>query len=550
MNARTPRGFTLIELLMVTAIIGFLSTTGVVSYNFIRVKARDTKRVADIRTLHQAIELYYDRYDSYPSVQTGILLGSPEAMEFSVGGFTAPGQGREPVFLLNVPRNVEPGGVPYVYRSTNEDGSLCTSECQHYEVTFSLETEVANYKSGLHYLTDLAIKGAEGGYTDLEAPTLLQSYAPSGQDLALAFDTTKEALDAGRQIVAGRPEVQTAGKVAAPAALVAVGANFIAIAASAIPAANAGQMLLTLLSQPFHFLNRKKRRTWGTVYDSATKVPVDLATVRLIDAATNRAVGTKVTDKDGRYAFSPRPGTYRLEVAKLNYTFPSAALSGVTDDGQYLDVYHGTLVRVEAEHQPVTVNIPVDPKEDAPQDVRELLSQKNLRQLKRALAMSGPIIGLASLVITPSTITGVLFLSHLLVYFGFKRLTEPKIPKNQGIVFDEETRDPVPQAVVRIFSLPYHKVLETKVTDSRGRYSFYVGNGMYYLTIVKQGYEKTETDPIDFTAVEQPTFIASDLPLRRVGAAPAPVEAPQSTVTPAPTEETPPPGEPAPPAGQ
>ena len=50
------KGFTLIELLVVTAIIGVLSTVGIVSYNFVRVKARDTARVADIRTLRTAVE--------------------------------------------------------------------------------------------------------------------------------------------------------------------------------------------------------------------------------------------------------------------------------------------------------------------------------------------------------------------------------------------------------------------------------------------------------------------------------------------------------------
>lgn len=51
------KGFTLIELLVVIAIIGLLSSLAVVSLNSAREKARDARRVSDVRQLATLIEM-------------------------------------------------------------------------------------------------------------------------------------------------------------------------------------------------------------------------------------------------------------------------------------------------------------------------------------------------------------------------------------------------------------------------------------------------------------------------------------------------------------
>jgi len=53
------RAFTLIELLVVISIIGLLSTVAVVATNSSRAKARNTKRVADVKQLVSALNLAY-----------------------------------------------------------------------------------------------------------------------------------------------------------------------------------------------------------------------------------------------------------------------------------------------------------------------------------------------------------------------------------------------------------------------------------------------------------------------------------------------------------
>jgi prepilin-type N-terminal cleavage/methylation domain-containing protein len=59
------KGFTLIELLVVIAIIGLLASIVLVSLNSARAKARDAKRVSELKQIQTAIELYYDRANSY-----------------------------------------------------------------------------------------------------------------------------------------------------------------------------------------------------------------------------------------------------------------------------------------------------------------------------------------------------------------------------------------------------------------------------------------------------------------------------------------------------
>ncbi len=61
------KAFTLIELLVVIAIIALLATIVIASLNCARKKARDARRLADIKEIQKAIEMYYDDHGRYPS---------------------------------------------------------------------------------------------------------------------------------------------------------------------------------------------------------------------------------------------------------------------------------------------------------------------------------------------------------------------------------------------------------------------------------------------------------------------------------------------------
>ena len=71
------KGFTLIELLVVIVIIGILATLATVALSSARMKARDARRVSDVRQIQTALELYFSDAQAYPStITTGSAIST------------------------------------------------------------------------------------------------------------------------------------------------------------------------------------------------------------------------------------------------------------------------------------------------------------------------------------------------------------------------------------------------------------------------------------------------------------------------------------------
>ncbi len=150
------KGFTLIELLVVIAIIGLLSTLAVVSLNNARSKSRDAKRVADVKQIQTALELYYNDCNNYPeTLATTASNGCPSGTTLGT-------------FMAQIPSAPTPADGSctsaqntYTYTASGDancDGSGNDGTCSSYTLTFCLGSDTGELSSGPRTATPSGIQ--------------------------------------------------------------------------------------------------------------------------------------------------------------------------------------------------------------------------------------------------------------------------------------------------------------------------------------------------------------------------------------------------------
>jgi prepilin-type N-terminal cleavage/methylation domain-containing protein len=133
---KSKKAFTLIELLVVIAIIGALATIAVVALNNARAKGRDAARVADIKQIQTALELYFNDKNHYP---TAAEFNSSSIFSTSTNGTTT--------YMMVVPTAANPpdGGC-----NANQNSFAYTpsSDGTSYTISFCTGNTVGSLASG------------------------------------------------------------------------------------------------------------------------------------------------------------------------------------------------------------------------------------------------------------------------------------------------------------------------------------------------------------------------------------------------------------------
>ena len=125
MKKTFTRGFTLIELLVVIAIIAILASIILASVNQARVKSRDARRVADVKEIQNALELYNNDNGQYPAVLSVLA----------------------PKYISQVPTDPSASTTPYQYAGLEGSGATVAA-CGSYHLGATLEQSTNSALNG------------------------------------------------------------------------------------------------------------------------------------------------------------------------------------------------------------------------------------------------------------------------------------------------------------------------------------------------------------------------------------------------------------------
>lgn len=236
---------------------------------------------------------------------------------------------------------------------------------------------------------------------------------------------------------------------------------------------------------------KRRKRPWGTVYDSVTKQPLDPVHVSLIDEK-GKEIATTITDIDGRFGFLVPAGRYKIIVNKNNYEFPSKKMAGKEGDELYGDLYFSEYVEIKGEEDILIKNIPMDPVNF---NWNEFEKSKNKNLMKfyskrevffaniSSVVFYAGLVSSIFLIITSSSVLNYVIFGIYVVVFILKFFNIG--PKKPGYVYDS-SGFPLSYGIVRVFSAGLNREMSHAVIGKTGKYYSLVRNGEYYLKISRK----------------------------------------------------------------
>lgn len=256
---------------------------------------------------------------------------------------------------------------------------------------------------------------------------------------------------------------------------------------------NFGQLLAHSWNNLLAFVvYRRRRREWGTVYDSKSKAPIDPAYVELFTEG-GKKVDEAITDLDGRYGFVVPEGRYTMQVRKTNFTFPSKKLAPGAADTLYRNVYVGGTIEVD---NAIVHDVPMDPVAFDWNQYEKIRTKQTryfhwldpvLVRVLDALFIAGAASVVWQFIMSPSFFTTALLGLYL-------ALITLRLYRGGAVSYGTVYRGGVPLARALIRVIRDGHEIKRKATDEHGRYAVLVTPGTYELQVdARDGEEEYRT---------------------------------------------------------
>lgn len=211
---------------------------------------------------------------------------------------------------------------------------------------------------------------------------------------------------------------------------------------------------------------RKKKKTWGLVYDASKRRPIAFAVARLYTSA-GELVSQAVSDLNGRYGFVVDPGNYILRVEHSDYQPYEAAFNFLSE-------------------QKLAQDIALTAKSSAQSFKLEWRRWLGLANL--FIALFGFFLSLAALFISFNAINLAIIVFYVLQILLIL-VTGRK--KSWGVLKDINGNS-VSGVFVRLLDPVEGRQLDVHMTDEKGRFEFIMDKGEYLVTADNNTYKLTD----------------------------------------------------------
>ncbi len=220
-----------------------------------------------------------------------------------------------------------------------------------------------------------------------------------------------------------------------------------------------------------------------------------------------------ITGQDGEFAFTVPNGRYYAEVEKDGYkkavTSPVQIQDGIFGEVVGLIMVPpspGDVISPEASVAENIANVAKNIAEQAVYGLSIISDTLRRPEVREAVqnTVSPAALGIA-LINVATALPAFNALAYIQYLFSQPLLLLGRRKKKKwGIIYNALTKQPVDLVIVRLLHAETKLVIQSKVTDKLGRYSFIASQGTYILDVVKPGYVyptqyiKDKTEDVDY----------------------------------------------------